>query len=418
MAKRLRALNSAVVVTLIGCGAISANAGSFYQAGAGGDVSSGVSSTKTYTHAVDLNRGGGDTAGGNDALPLVINGVTFHTGGTTGPDAIRGNGYTLDFQTPAATFDGNGGNSTQHVQDLLDDFFYDGGSPASAQTLTLNNLTPGQNYITSFYVGGFQGANQTISTDDGSGATLTTDRGGPYGRRIMYAFTAPASGNITYSFAAANNADAFHQYGFTNEKGLPISDLFSTGIAADKTRVADRSNDPHYTVVTAPGGVGTGPARVVPDDGFPIGAWLGNDTADTSKWIGPSGSDDDANGGAGVFTYQTTFTLPANTDLSKVLITGEWSADDADAGLDVIRLNGVQVSTGNGGFSSYTEFSLNSGFQVGTNTLQFDVSNGGGPTGLRVSMFGTYDVTVPEPSVLGIAAIGILGGLARGRRVK
>ena len=141
-----------------------------------------------------------------------------------------------------------------------------------------------------------------------------------------------------------------------------------------------------------------------------------------TTWIGPSPnqltgycscSDSDS-------TYQTTFSLaglnPSTASLNLSMLV------DNDV---TVVLNGNTVYT-NGTFLSVLyatpfSFAVNSDFVVGTNTLDFIVGNGFGPTGLDASISGNAS-PVPEPSapVLcfgGLLAVGLLrfrGWLATG----
>ena len=182
------------------------------------DTTTSVSTSKVYTHAFDVNSNDGGA---------VINGVTFDAGGvaagpysgTGGAPGSGGGSYTL--ANAATDFQNNGnpsGAEPSGTLDLLEDFFFSGGGgggdPAGVQTLTLTGLTPGANYVTSFFVDGFNGASQIITASD-DGTSITTDRGGD--REITYSFVAPAGGSIAYTFDAVNNTDAFHHYGFSNQ---------------------------------------------------------------------------------------------------------------------------------------------------------------------------------------------------------
>jgi len=174
-----------------------------------------------------------------------------------------------------------------------------------------------------------------------------------------------------------------------------ISTLYNTGVDAGGTPLAEDSVDLHYTVT----GGSSGPAAYVTTSagGYPVGPWLG-DTA-LSAWLAPA---TDTNGSFNtVYTYTTTFDLTGLDPLTAV-ITGMWAADDG-FGLSDIILNGVPTGQLSGGFSTWTNFSLTSGFVPGVNTLAFQAQNsGGGPTGVRVEMNGT---AAPE----GGATVGLLG---------
>src|SRR5262249_46915482 len=88
-------------------------------------------------------------------------------------------------------------------------------------------------------------------------------------------------------------------------------------------------------------------------------------------------------------------------------ISGLWAQDNS--GVDIL-INGVSTGQLGGGFGGFTAFAINSGFVAGTNTIDFIVNNGGGPTGLRVEMTGSASpVTggIPEPASLVLMGAGL-----------
>jgi hypothetical protein len=139
-------------------------------------------------------------------------------------------------------------------------------------------------------------------------------------------------------------------------------------------------------------------------------AW---DTLAGTQWIGPTA--DEALPAScyigcdtGTTTYQTTFSVtdPANTSLYLALLV--------DNAVNII-LNGTQVyQVGSNntyqGFFAPAIVPITSNFISGTNTLQFVVENGWGPTGLDVA-------NAPEPSTLSLAGIALAAvGLLRFRK--
>ena len=187
--------------------------------------------------------------------------------------------------------------------------------------------------------------------------------------------------------------------------------IFNTGVDASGFVLANGTlGDPHYTLTTAPGG--TTSLRIMTSvGGFPIGPWLGDNTLST--WIGPD-NDTQANGPAGNYTYRTTFDLTGLTP-GTANLTGQWATDNP--GVDIL-LNGVSTGITASGFTSWTGFTLSSGFVAGVNTLDFVVNNQGGPTGLRVEISGTASsagTATPEPTAF-LLLTGGLAGLALLRR--
>lgn len=179
---------------------------------------------------------------------------------------------------------------------------------------------------------------------------------------------------------------------------IPIP-LFNTG--TDPTNTAwGPANVPdiHYFYTLSPT---AGPPVTVDATNWPIfgGPWVPNNA--NSRWIGP---DQSSQGPAGNYTYATQFTLPANTNLATVNVSGMWATDDPGLDIEINTLSTGQISAG---FSTLVPFSITSGFQIGLNTIEFLVQNAGGPTGLRVDKIrGDYSL-IPEPATLGLATAGL-----------
>lgn len=168
---------------------------------------------------------------------------------------------------------------------------------------------------------------------------------------------------------------------------VPITDLFNTGVDSNGVPLTDNTPDIHYTFAVPPP-TGSVPIVTTSATGFPIPPWLGDNT--TSAWLTPS---PDTTGDLGDYTYRTTFTIPAGTDLSQVYVRGSLTSDNATT---AVLLNNVPTGiTGSGNFPAFdAPFSIQKGFVIGTNTLDFVVNEatGGagnnGFTGLRVEMAG------------------------------
>lgn len=190
---------------------------------------------------------------------------------------------------------------------------------------------------------------------------------------------------------------------------LPVFSTGSNGV----TLITPGNVDPGYSV----SGPLTGSTFV--STGNP-GAWLPNNS--TSEWIAPQvgGSHSDV---PGIYTYTTDFLVPTDAFLNTGDIVLEYTGDNQ---VTQILLNGVLVGgPSTGGNTSYTQFSgpisITSNFLLGSNSLQFLVSNQGPTntaTGLRVWIQSATIGVVPEPSsVVGFTVAGaMLGGLLlRGR---
>lgn len=190
--------------------------------------------------------------------------------------------------------------------------------------------------------------------------------------------------------------------------------LFNTGVDASSAVLPDSTiGDPHYSLLTVPLGSTTAIRIITSAGGFPIPPYIGDNSF--SRWIGPN-NDSDLNGPVGNYTYRTTFDLSGYV-FGSASIIGGWSTDNA--GVDIL-INGSSLgfTTSFTQFASgFSPFSVVSGFVAGTNTLDFVVNNGGGPTALRVEMSGSADLasTVPEPMSLALVAVA-LAGLALSRR--
>ena len=190
---------------------------------------------------------------------------------------------------------------------------------------------------------------------------------------------------------------------------VPIS-IFNTGVdAIGNAIVGNGVADTHYSLIVQPGAA---TAVTVDPSNYPFPFWIANNAG--SRWIGPAA---DSNGPSGNYVYQTTFNVPSNAILSSVSVSGDWATDDP--GTD-IRINGASTGQLSPSYGALTPFSVTSGFVLGTNTLDFYITNaafGTNPTGLRVDhIVGTYQV-VPEPSAaLLIGAASLISTLTLRRR--
>lgn len=157
----------------------------------------------------------------------------------------------------------------------------------------------------------------------------------------------------------------------------------------------------------------TGVPVTVDHTNWPIfgGPWVPNNP--NSRWIGPNAN---SQGPAGAYTYATQFTLPPLTNLSTVSVSGLWGTDDPGVDIEINNISTGQLSAG---FTTLVPFSITSGFQIGVNTIEFLVSNAGGPTGLRVDkVVGSYQL-VPEPATIALGGMALAGivALRRSRRM-
>lgn len=215
--------------------------------------------------------------------------------------------------------------------------------------------------------------------------------------------------------------------------GITQWGLYNTGVDGTGTAVAaDSTADAHYTVVRTSSPLAGISGIVAPSNTYPLpGPWISNASSTDSKWAGVSTNGsalateiDPSPGPNGLYSWTTTFNIPALTDLSSVILQGRWATDNPGTNIIVTNAsNPSGVATGNtaGGYSSWYNFSIpGSLLTTGANTLTFLVTNeaftgaGGNPTGLRVEF-----TAVPEASsflVIGLGGVFAFGAIGLGKR--
>ena len=165
-----------------------------------GDADSGIPAAN-YTAVVDF---AGDGS-------RVINGLAFTNTGTLSSS------YQLNGALNA--FGGWGNTLTGSSNAVASDFFFSGNTNGNA-SVTLGNLIPGQNYVTTWYNVGFgpPGGRFVNITPGDNGVPFLFDEnqnGSGNGNLLTYSFTAVVP-LITFSFDAVSNGDSFHHYAMTN----------------------------------------------------------------------------------------------------------------------------------------------------------------------------------------------------------
>jgi hypothetical protein len=192
----------------------------------------------------------------------------------------------------------------------------------------------------------------------------------------------------------------------------PIS-VHNTGVNSSDVLVAPGAQTAFWTLLTEPVGasetIGSNPFR------YFNGAYAADSA--TSAWVSPTSS-----GNAGVggnYVYQLLIDL-SGLDPTTAVITGRFGTDN-DGFIDV---NGgpAAASQGFAGFGVLTNFTLNSGFHAGINSIQISVDNGGDPTAFRAEFLRADanpvggSTTVPEPTSMLLLGSGVVAAAARRRR--
>lgn len=201
----------------------------------------------------------------------------------------------------------------------------------------------------------------------------------------------------------------------------PIAGLVSTG-----ANLLTGMTDLNYTFAKGVIGTatGTGEHGVVADmSKFPAPNWIAN--TPTSKWIAPTASAGTTYDPSvdGQYSWTLSFKLDG-FDLATASFNGQWAADNGG----YVALNGATLLNSQTayplGHTKFQSFSASSGFIAGTNKLTFFVTNlhqnGGNPTGLQVNILGSSVTAVPEPETYAmlLAGLGLMGTIARRRKVK
>ncbi|HON07951.1 MAG TPA: lamin tail domain-containing protein, partial [Verrucomicrobiota bacterium] len=126
-------------------------------------------------------------------------------------------------------------------------------------------------------------------------------------------------------------------------------------------------------------------------------SWIANDAV--SRWIGPI-SQGSANVPYGNYTYRTYFDL-TGFNPSTAQISFQVAVDND---LTNVALNGSLLGISFSGFSAWSSsFNITSGFQTGTNYIDFYTYNAGtsaNPAGFRVKISGTATKSMPVNTTL------------------
>jgi hypothetical protein len=166
------------------------------------DANVGLSSSKTYLHAVDSGGWGG-----------IVNGVTFSRGNLS--DNPSGSNYAVT--GAGSTFFRDPINLGGELGKITLDFVYGG-----TQTVTLSGLTAGETYTTSFYNFAWDelagDRPQAITTTGGATATFDESFNGYNNANLLrYSFTATGA-NEAITFTPLKGGASFHNSAFTTEQ--------------------------------------------------------------------------------------------------------------------------------------------------------------------------------------------------------
>jgi hypothetical protein len=287
-----------------------------------GDSTSEVSSTKTYTHKIGLNRAGAYTP---------INGVTFDSPGS----GVRsGTNWALSGADFAFTNNGNGAGANNlpagsGSRQLCEEFFYGASLGAGTSRLELSGLTADQGYVMTLYATGFGGPGgrpmQITPSDSGRGFVVDENAAGSGdGIVVRYHYKAPASGTITFDFLPLAVNATWHHYAFSNEVSattLPQEIEATASLAGFSSELGSNPFARHAVNVINGSGLVDGRHGVTPDGTM----WLSNGT-----FAAPTDP----------LPAEITFDLGALVHLTSFHV---WNYNEATDGLMTRGANNVQV---------------------------------------------------------------------------
>lgn len=171
----------------------------------------------------------------------------------------------------------------------------------------------------------------------------------------------------------------------------PVPTLFNTGVDSNRATLAPAAPDPHYLLtVSAQSTPPPPPIAAMVIQNHP--AWFANDPS--SSWIGPV-NPGTANIAAGEYRYRTAFDLTGfDAATAEVILSVA-----ADNRVNDVLLNGASRAISFVGFSGFSpDFTVQSGFAPGMNTLEFVTANDTAtpnPGGFRARSSGTARKSLP-----------------------
>ena len=192
------------------------------------DSNSQVSTSKVYTHAVNL-------ASEDD---VVINGVTFTGSGTNGYSGADwavsdGMGYTKYYYAtnivPAIT--GMGSN-------LVSSAFYNW--TRLSEAVVISNLTPGKIYMMTLYCGVSNEKRISFIAGSDSESKIELMNQNNFlgkGQLIKYNYVAPENGVFAMAITTVTNNPVWWLYAFSNEESIPVA---PNNVSASQATYSDK----------------------------------------------------------------------------------------------------------------------------------------------------------------------------------
>lgn len=179
---------------------------------------------------------------------------------------------------------------------------------------------------------------------------------------------------------------------------------FNSGVDNSGNLLPDGAVDPHFSLISYPGQVGSTPASAFALAGI-THTYI--TTGTQSRWISWDPNWIDATP-SGVWIYRTTFDLTGFQPETAQLI-GQFVSDNDGT----LFINGVNTGIINTAADTFTPFNITSGFVDGINTVDFRVINdpflGFNPSALRADL--SVTAAIPEPSSLLLGAGVIVAGM-------
>lgn len=191
---------------------------------------------------------------------------------------------------------------------------------------------------------------------------------------------------------------------------ISIPGLFNTGVNNNNTLASPGTVDQHWTMVQSASAAHPGPQAYI---GNPIpNGYASSGPNSQALFAAPDGT---TGVSGGTYIFRITFDLTGLNPATAV-ISGVWNSDNSTTG---ILLNGNATGYTSGSTFNVqpaAQFLLNGPFLPGVNTLDFVISNSGGPVSVRVEVSGKASVggafSIPGVFNTGVNSNGSLAPLA------